>query len=749
MRSILFVFALMLSLHARSQTLSISLPDSLAGKNWVRNLFVDEIKKLGLGEKIPNTIPKLDPCKEGPEIKDISTVSSTNLSFKFHGDGVFEISWLIKNALNEVVQSGVISPQNNTPQIFFNRLSAGNYTLQIYGKSCQSGVSSKAFIIVNQVGVIPPKDSESKLATIAKGYDEHMNLQFVKDGDSYLVTDISNANQIGNDYEYRYMIGSDIIKTGKELLTNYRIGGTQPRRIAKYKVKPNLSLNNWTHNLQEVSGYFSLDAGETFSHNTSVAFETFCLPGEKSDFINPIPAVYNPTTQNVQWGDFAPDIEMPKGHVWIADPRPWGYEKMLNKGITHLSNYSLPWHEGEPYREVSRLKAAGQTYNDVPRIETILKVSKSGNTGEVWPNGVSKDWWPEWGSGKPGYSEGYQMGLRADISDAIFIGEFSENVSWLPADAEIFRGFYDAYMPRMEERFGKKGIPYLVCHDYLLLGMETLDNGKENAYKILSSDQTVFTTGKFSANGSLGKTNMIVETVYLNAIDIQATQPYKLIFKLELFKKMGFNPGVFLFGVHEWRPNNLYETNYLEGKFYLYNKLPLDPSLHIANGFLAQVFGNLFVEWGGNRKVDKKLIPESWANGLWFPNGSNQSSGGFPYFKQPSDEPYYGYSGSVDLSYFSQKLFIDTYGQVDGGKDQYLRYRIDGGNWIEPSSSDFIDAYYAQRGFVHSRTKNDKTAIFYLNCFTDNDTKLLEVQLPDGTIWKGKVAGSAIHAQLI
>ena len=746
MKKIAFLFSLLLSVSVSAQTLNITLPDTLAGKNWVRNLIKEELKNSGVKPNDP-VVVKPDPCKAGPEILEITNSSATYLNARFHGEKVEVIDWHIKDSKGDLVRNGEVAPKNNTPGITFGTLPSGTYTLTFTGKSCVSAPSSKAFTIGGSVGVVTPPSGEKNVSGMAKGMDGHMQLVWTKQGDFYLVSDIAKA-PIGDAYEFRYLIGSEIVKTGKNPLSNYRIAGNNPGRIIKYKIKPSLVLNNWTDRASdEVGGYFSMGAAEGFTHNTSIPFHTYSFPGTTGDFINPIPSAFNPSLQNTQWGDFAPDMQLPAGHVFISDPRPWGYEKMFKKGITHISNYALPWSEGAPYSEVIRLRDAGLSYNDVPRIETVFGIQKQGNTGQYWPNGTSKDWWPQ---GAPTYEEGVKLGQKADNSHAIFIGEFTENESWLPPSEPTFKGFYSALRPRYEERFAKRGIPYYICHDYLFLGGERLNAGRDHAKRILQLTPEQMPTSNYSPGGSLSETNLIVETVYLDAPDKHAAQPYELIFRLEYFKQMGYHAGVFLAGVHEWRPNNRYQVDYPEGKFFLQNKLPLDPSLHIANGFLAQVYGNLFVEWGGNGKVENKTIPEDWAHGLWYPNGSNDSQGGFPYYKKNGDkDSYYGYSASVDLSYFSQKLFNDTYGKVDGGSDRYLKFRIDGGNWVSPSDDDFIDAYYEKRGFVHSRTLHGNTAFFFLNCFTDNSAHVLEVEMPNGFIWKGSVAGNGIHAKLL
>ncbi|HEV7381257.1 MAG TPA: hypothetical protein VGN64_15775, partial [Dyadobacter sp.] len=255
----------------------------------------------------------------------------------------------------------------------------------------------------------------------------------------------------------------------------------------------------------------------------------------------------------------------------------------------------------------------------------------------------------------------------------------------------------------------------------------------------------------FSPGGSLSSTTLIPEAVYLNAPDAQVGQVYESAYRMFLIRQMGYETGIFLFGVHEWRPNNLYQYQYPEGSFYTYYKLPLDPNVVIANGFIAQVFGRLYIEWGGSGKTSNKNFDPEWFKGLWFPKGADQPQDGFPYYAKPQTASYAGYTGSSDLSYFSQKLYNDTFGKVTGGTKKFLKYKLDGGKWISPSqfsAEEIVDAYHDKRAFVYSETSNGSTAWFYLNSFSDNKLHTLEVELPSGKIVKAQVSGNGIHARM-
>ena len=276
----------------------------------------------------------------------------------------------------------------------------------------------------------------------------------------------------------------------------------------------------------------------------------------------------------------------------------------------------------------------------------------------------------------------------------------------------------------------------------------------------------------FSPGAPLSTTNLIVEAVYLGAPDIQQAQPLDLAFKLMLFDHMGYTGGVFLAGEHEWRPNNFFENLYPEGKYYSQGKIPLDPNTVITAAFFSQVFGKVFVQWGGTGKVNagrifNDLTPEPT---YWLPNGSHEMKGSyrnpdpnaerysswitsrdFPYTKR-GGAGYYGYNAGTDLCRFGLQVYLDTWAKIpeDGAKN-FLSYRIDNGEWIDANNQhadDIINASVKKRGFAYSIHKAGQIAWFYINPFADNQWHDLEVRFPNGRITRNRVAGNGIHAKL-
>jgi hypothetical protein len=686
-----------------------------------------------------------DSCKLGPKLLSVSNVTATQLNGQFYGLDVFKITWLIRDMKGKIVRQGDETPTHSNPRITYNALPAGKYTLSYIGKSCTSLPSTMPFVIPALNGNSNARTSLFVPKVITKGLDQHMDLTFVPSGNGYLISDNASVTP-GNGYEFRYMIGAELVTSGTPL-QNYFYAGGRLLRIWKMKTKIGLeSTAKWSD--RENNGYFSTTAGEGFSYNTTAAFQTLIFPENRQfGFTGAVPESFNPATQVTQWADLAPDMKLPRGHVWVASAGDWPIEKIMSKGVTHIAHHSLPWKNTN---RVMQLKNAGVTYNNVPRIEHFLKLNPNGP--DNFKNGYNLRYWP---NGPLTKDQAVQKANEADISDAVWIGETMEGTSFMPAEAEMWGHFYKRLKERYQDKWGSKKVPYFIAHNYFMFwpAEMSLSRDKNRAhYKgllHLPPDQLPKTN--FSPGGSLSSTTLIPEAVYLGAPDAHIGQVYESVYRMHLIRQMGYETGIFLFGVHEWRPNNLYRHNYPEGVFYAYNKIPLDPNVIVANGFIAQIFGKVFVEWGGSGKTSNKYFDKEWFKGLWFPHGATDPQNGFPYYAKPNTPSYPGYTGSSDLSYFSQKLYNDTFGKVDGGKGNFLKFRLDSGKWIIPSqfsAEEIVDAYHDKRGFVYAETKNGETAWFYLNSFADNKLHEIEVELPSGKIVRARVSGNGVHTRI-
>ncbi|SDG81586.1 Por secretion system C-terminal sorting domain-containing protein [Dyadobacter soli] len=92
-------------------------------------------------------------CASGPSISNITNISQTALTVSFSGSGVTSLKWRIKSGSSEV-RSGTTNDFGGatSTNLSFNSLTPGNYTLEIEGNNCNSGVSSRGFT-VNEPGM--------------------------------------------------------------------------------------------------------------------------------------------------------------------------------------------------------------------------------------------------------------------------------------------------------------------------------------------------------------------------------------------------------------------------------------------------------------------------------------------------------------------------------------------------------------------------------------------------------------------
>jgi len=77
-------------------------------------------------------------CDEGPELLEVTSISPTQTTFRFHGINVFVIEWFIRNTSDVVEHTGTVEPGGAVVTINHPALSGGTHNLLIKGASCTS-----------------------------------------------------------------------------------------------------------------------------------------------------------------------------------------------------------------------------------------------------------------------------------------------------------------------------------------------------------------------------------------------------------------------------------------------------------------------------------------------------------------------------------------------------------------------------------------------------------------------------------
>lgn len=706
--------------------------DTLATRDWVR-------KQIGTGS--------VAPCSSGPTIKTIYDIKSNAITVNWYGVGVTEIGWKITNeAGGKLYRSGIFEPTNDRSTISFDLLQPGTYLLTFSGTKC-IGSSNKTFEVKGET-TIPPiegpgEPTDWKVVNITKGYSELLDVAITGTSGNWVINDNSTITP-PDGFEFRYGIGADTLPR-KTALKNYAYQSNAPLRIWKAIMKPGVEWNKWDRigncAANPKDCWYDVTGGRQFdspSQSHHVEFSTWVFIGPKSQdgFIDPVVSGYDPTLQRTQWPDIAPDMSLPKGKFLHLPRGDISTDILFKKGVTHISNYEMGDLSNS---QVMALQDAGKTYSGVPRTDVILGLSRNGSG---------------WSPSIPLSRENaIKAGERTSISDALDISETEERDPYIAPGDGMWGNFYPTKMSRLNARFGARGIPFLVGHNYFNFEEQGYDGTSEHVRKIFANG---IPQSNFSPGGSLSATSLRVTAGYLGTPDAQNDVLNSSILKSYVMAKLNKSWGIFFFGRHEEHIFGIYEYKYPDGRYMYYDKMPVDPSVTIAHAFISMVYGSVFVEWGGEGKSTSrkwKNDPE-WANnnGKWIPNGSDRPQGNFPHFAGAGEKTYGGYTGSSDLAYFGIKLYNDTFGQTDGGETAFLTFRIDGGKWITPDPVPAMNSVLARdqkRGFVYSQSKVGKIAYFYMNSYADNKKHKLEVQLPNGITVTETVSTHAIHAKLL
>lgn len=705
---------------------------------------------------LPLLANQTNPCEKGPDIMKVMDVTPTSMTFVFHGINVYKLKWTISG--NKIMDQGEVSPSSPYIPIEFKKLDPGQYTIKLEGMNC-TGSSTLRFTVprssaARSNNTASARQTSSSTVTphfVTRGMDSQINIKISGSSENWIINDVTEL-EVPDGYEWWYFIGGHIVKTTTPL-KNYSYQSNAPLRVLKIAGKKGLkSFSYWGDEIWQ-----DKNAGWTMPDNSTAAFATFVFTGENLpkggqkngqtlSFLNPVPKDYYPNGF-LQWADRFPAVKMPEGHIYHLrkSQKKWTYQSVLNKGVTHLSNYDLPWND---HNDVIRLRNLGITYNDVPNNNHIFNLPDSGKDNWVTPS-WNKRHFP---NGLFDEKTARQKAREADIEHYLWIGQTEENSAFVPAEEPMWGWFYDELKKRYEQKSKQSGKPYYIAHNYFWIGQpSSFVLGETSREKSRALYTGKLPETRYSPGKTLSHTNLIVEGAYINAPD-QGLQLYRVIHKLNMFKKMGFIGGIFAFGVHEWRPNNFFRIDFEgEGTLYRHEKFPMDPSYLMSLSFFAQVYGKAFFEWGPQMTVSdqkKPMHPDLHHADKWYPIGAVTPQA-FPWI---SESDYYGiYTGSSDFIHMGAYLYSETFGKVHDAPLQYCRFRVNGGKWIEPNKdgSDVVDAHFDNRPLVGTQIKGNKAAVFYINPYDNATKKQLEFQLPGRSqIYKTTISGSGVQAIL-
>jgi len=429
----------------------------------------------------------------------------------------------------------------------------------------------------------------------------------------------------------------------------------------------------------------------------------------------------------VQWADLIPEMKLPNGKIWVAEPGDWSVYKLYDKGVTHISKFAI---SKLPQNEIQALMRSGRTYDDVPITPVLLSLPDLGSGQWLTDkNGTQyntrffpKDIWP----GGPADLDGEERGRMYNTGHALQIGETNEQDHWLSENAPVWRGYFKELARQKTEQFGSGN--WYVAYNY---------------------GGGVFS--QIRPGGNLEYTNLATSGIYLNGPDLVRDFPYRMIREGQQAHERGIKILSFAQSVHEYVPNNFHQIVLPEGKFYRQDKITPAPTDMMMITATAMIFQDGFAPFGFAGKKDKlRFVRKYNESARWFPNGATepQSLDSFPYWVEESAGYYSGTEGVEDAHAFTVAAVNRTFYQVSGGAEKFLKFRLDGGPWV----SDEIDLDSREKQktpICFSCTRDGYMAVIYLNPYADNRKHKLEFVGTDGKTYWAYVSTNAPHLTLV
>lgn len=744
------------------------------------------------------------PCLEGPTLLSILSFNNTSLKFRFHGNAVYAIIWQILDTDSNVVVEGnqaitqlvngveqpIFSP-GNEPSITFPSLGVGTYTFAIQGGSCSSAISTGTFTITTP-GVTPsPTPSKTPNFTptpsntpglppevitanvISRGKPDHMNIDVTGTPGAWIINDLATMTPQSG-YEFWYLINNYVIKRSTRL-TNLSWNSNTPLTIYKMMGKLGLDTFNRWQNEGSGEGYYDANAGASFSNNSSIAYTIVRFVDGDSG--------YDPELAIPQWMDYLDDMPNNDSDIWVMPLGPLDtVENLANKGVTTFDKYDIG-RLGTT--AVNDLMNAGRTYDRVPKTFDQLSLPDPGGATQwvaapgyplyfpyVWNNLMFQA--PVGATEPLTVAQGAEKGNSYGAGHAVIIWENSEQYFAVGEQWAFWRTYYEALTSRLTGKFGNHwrmahnyftglGGRYPVAPEYyskinsygeapMTLGYSTRQQHK-NFITAPFSDwpQTPLMQGQ-----NMETVNMSCFGIYLGAPDMTVDVPYRQIFSHYFSNVYSKYQIVFIQEFYEWRPNNFREVVFPEGRFYFPTKIPHGFGDLINYAFLSRTFGDGLIPFigGGKRNTDWRWYRQYYEGSLWYPTGSSTPANldTFPYWSQNNGEnfPSVGFEDGLAEG---MSLYFKTFGEVQGGSKYFLRFRIDGGTWISPSSTymyDLVDAYFDKRGIVFAQVLGNKMAVFYLNPYADTNTHVVDFEHPTNPAltYTLNVHSTMVHAKL-
>lgn len=432
-----------------------------------------------------------------------------------------------------------------------------------------------------------------------------------------------------------------------------------------------------------------------------------------------MPDNYNPSLQNIQWGDIVPDFQLPGGKIFLLRKgSTWSKELAFRKGVTHLSKYDIV---NESNAAVQALISARKTYDEVPNTAELMNLPVVGadEWAGVYPNSWNKMYFP---NGYLTYEQGYDKGMNSAVGHAIIIPQVMENTTYTNPDAPMWQGYYDAKASRLNQVLGVGN--WLMCRDYLYSNLAPdLFSVTESQAKDFVRNPATLPGYDRIISGTAKHHNLHTIPVYAGGLDWDFRFLYNIAYGGKLHKAVGHKSVVFPTPLREWRPNNYSGMKMPEGTLFRQDKVPLATTLNISLAIFAFAFADGLIGWGDGSKVSVKQWATAYMGdgGFWVKNGdpitAHQSLGTWPHFNShPYTYTMGTYSGAEDAWSFGAVAYASTVGKTAGGTRRFAQFKIDNGGWYNPVNQYADDEVRAQKNnlpLVFTEVKDGLMSWFY------------------------------------
>lgn len=496
-----------------------------------------------------------------------------------------------------------------------------------------------------------------------------------------------------------------------------------------------------------------------------------------------IPLSYNPDLHNNLFFDVTEDISLPDDKFYTVNIGNVPREQAFARGLTHLPKQLLPWprnpdgsinYQGD-WSAVNQLQDSGRTYSDVPQTNEVLAVADHGGPDQ-WQTftqgGVTGTmnirYFP---TGPYTEAQAIQQGNNTGVvAHRLHVGETQEGSQYIQSGYPMWGWYNQRARQRQKERFDAIGKKSWFAHNYFTIGWPDMyylgRNSRQFHKDAFNQPYSSWPYTLFSPGGPLNPTNLICVAVYIGHPD-RKSDLLGDIWQMECIRKMGKEACIFLFAVHEWRPNNWGSLKYRPedgpnpGTVWRQNKVPIDPGEALTYGFAGCVHGSGSAEWGAQGRVSEFTLGDDYSGktaDLWQALGSTeiQNHTHFPHY---GPYHFYGYTGIGDMFAFGVRLYCKTWKFTAGGSRKFLKWRkrLAGGSWgawKTPSNNgmdDLADAHYDEEGYVYSELKNNLLAWYYLNPRANGLKYEIEFEHPNNSAatFNTFVAGNMVKAGLI